>query len=291
MTTTTGSGGLTAVVPLVTKGRDESNGNVTDVNYFLGIQGNLLAADFEEGTGAANPGLNHPLTGITPIQLNQWYHGAVTYDGATLSLYLNGVLETAVAVNRPARADSIAHAAIGTALNSQGVAAGYFAGTVDEVRIWNYSRTSAQIAAGRDREIASANGLLGRWSFNECCALLADSSSQSLSATLFGSSWTWVAGGPLTGAGQRRAQRGGRRRSDDHASRRRVAQRRVHRRRPHRQRRDHAVDPHERSWRGDVRQCHRAGDDRQLLPRGNLRPDAHGHRRRAVGQRLRFHPC
>ncbi len=65
VTTTTGSGGLTAVVPLVTKGRDESNGNVTDVNYFLGIQGNVLAADFEEGTGGANPGLNHPLTGIT----------------------------------------------------------------------------------------------------------------------------------------------------------------------------------------------------------------------------------
>ncbi len=196
-----------------------------------------------------------------------------------------------MAVNRPARADSIAHAAIGTALNSQGVAAGYFAGTVDEVRIWNYSRTAAQIAAGRDREIASANGLLGRWSFNECCTDLVDSSSQSLSATLFGSSWTWVAGGPLTGianaapnvaAGEDRmitlpaaASLNGAF-TDDGLSGNAVTTQWTH-----------------TSGPGVVTFANRhcARDDRQLLPRGNLRPDAHGDRRRAVGQRLRFNPC
>ena len=96
------------------------------------------------------PGLNHPLTGTTAIALNTWHHAAVTYDGVTLQLYLNGVLEAAATIARPARADSIEHAAIGTALNSTGVAAGFFAGTVDETRIWNYARTPAQIASGKN---------------------------------------------------------------------------------------------------------------------------------------------
>ena len=60
----TGTGGLTAI-PLVTKGRGEADGNTKDCNYFLGIDAatNVLAADFEEGTGQPSPGLNHPVRG------------------------------------------------------------------------------------------------------------------------------------------------------------------------------------------------------------------------------------
>src|SRR5205085_2851430 len=151
VTTTTGTGGLAAVVPLVTKGRNEGEGNATDVNYFLGLSGNALAADFEEGAGATNPGLNHPVIGVTQIQNDVWYHAAVTYNGSAVQLYLNGVLEATALASGPARSDSIAHAAIGTALNSTGTAAGFFAGSLDEVPIWNYARTAAQIASGRDR--------------------------------------------------------------------------------------------------------------------------------------------
>ncbi|PYR69577.1 MAG: hypothetical protein DMF88_05635 [Acidobacteria bacterium] len=200
VTTTTGTSGLAAVVPLVTKGRNEGEGNATDVNYFLGLSGNALAADFEEGAGATNPGLNHPVIGVTQIQNDVWYHAAVTYNGSAVQLYLNGVLEATALASGPARSDSIAHAAIGTALNSTGTAAGFFAGSLDEVRIWNYARTAAQIASGRDREIAAASGLMGRWSFDECCGAATDSSGQAATGTMYGSSWTWVAGGPVAGA-------------------------------------------------------------------------------------------
>ncbi len=200
VTTTTGTGGLTAVVPLVTKGRnDGTDGTNLDLNYFLGLSGNALAADFEEGAAGTTPGLNHPITGVTQIQNNVWYHGAVTYDGVSLQLFLNGTLEASAVINQPARADSLEQAAIGTALTSTGVAGGFFAGSVDEARIWNYARTQSQIAGGKDREIATASGLLGRWSFNVCCGQAADSSGNAQAGTLFGSSWTWVAGGPLNG--------------------------------------------------------------------------------------------
>ena len=197
VTTSTGSGGLTAVVPLVTKGRSDGDASARDVNYFLGLSGNVLAADFEEGVAGNTPGLNHPIVGVTNIQDNVWHHGAVTYDGVTLQLYLDGLLEAAAVVNQPPRADSVEHAAIGTALNWTGVASGYFAGSLDEVRIWNHARTSAQIGAAKDREIAAAPGLLGRWSFNECCGQAPDSSGNALNGTIFGTSWTWVAGAPL----------------------------------------------------------------------------------------------
>jgi hypothetical protein len=39
--------------------------------------------------------------GITPLLLNTWYHVAMTYDGASLKLYLNGNLEGSAAVSGP----------------------------------------------------------------------------------------------------------------------------------------------------------------------------------------------
>ena len=90
----TGTGGITAV-PLLAKGRGEANGSNRDINYFLGIRpsDNVLVADFEEGANGTMPGLNHPITGVTPISNNVWHHAAATYDGVVWRLYLNGALE------------------------------------------------------------------------------------------------------------------------------------------------------------------------------------------------------
>src|SRR5205085_1889491 len=53
-TTSTGTGGVTAV-PLVSKGRSESDGSNVDMNYFLGIDASgHLVADFEEGASGAS---------------------------------------------------------------------------------------------------------------------------------------------------------------------------------------------------------------------------------------------
>ncbi|PYM89215.1 MAG: hypothetical protein DME04_26975, partial [Candidatus Rokuibacteriota bacterium] len=159
---------------------------------------NVLAADFEEGVSTGGtPGLNHPILGATVIQNNVWYHAAVTYDGTTLRLYLNGAQESSLVVGRPPRSDSIQHAGIGSALTSTGVAAGFFGGTIDESRIWNVARSAAQILAGKDVEIPTASGLLGRWGFNDSCGGVLDSSGKGQNGTLSGLNCTFVAGAPF----------------------------------------------------------------------------------------------
>ena len=95
-------------------------------------------------------------------------------------------------VGRPPRADSIQPAALGTAIDSTGVGQGFFAGSLDEARIWNYARTPEQIAAGYTREIAASPGLLGRWGFNDGFGRVFDSTAQVPAGLLAGNSWSWV---------------------------------------------------------------------------------------------------
>src|SRR5215213_7595221 len=196
--TSTGAGGITSVLPLVTKGRAEAEGSNVDMNYFLGIDTatNKLAVDFEEGATGASPGLNHPLIGNTVVTSNVWHHAAATYDGTTLRLYLNGSLESSLTVGQPPRSDSIQHAALGTAMTSTGAASGFFQGVIDEARIWNYARTQTQIQATKDLEVSSGNGLLGRWGLNEGGGTTAATSIGSVKGTLANAGW--VAGDPVS---------------------------------------------------------------------------------------------
>ena len=61
-------------------------------------------------------GLNHPVAGATPIALGTWHHAAATYDGTTWRLYLDGAARGDARRSASPRADSIQHAALGTAL-------------------------------------------------------------------------------------------------------------------------------------------------------------------------------
>ncbi len=194
--TGTGGGGVTDAIPLISKGRGEADGDNRDMNYILAIRASdsRLVADFEAGPGSSSLGQNYPVAGITVLLNNVWYHAAATYDGATWRLYLNGVLETTLFVGQRLRLDSIQHAALASALDSSGAAAGFFSGVLDEARIWNYARSPGEIAENYQRQIVSAPGLVGRWSLDEGVGTTAaNSGSSGINGTLLNGP-AWVAG-------------------------------------------------------------------------------------------------
>ena len=142
-------GGLQDAIPLVTKGRGEADGDQRDMNWFLGIDASsgVLVADFEED-GQPAPGQNHMVEGQTAIAADgSWHHAAVTYDGQTWTLYLDGTVDRTLTLASAVAPQSAStqHAALGSALTSGGAAQGFFNGALDEARVWNVARTPAQI--------------------------------------------------------------------------------------------------------------------------------------------------
>ncbi len=197
----TGTGGVDAI-PLVTKGRGEAEGSNVDMNYFLGIRTSdgVLVADFEEGprriARAEPPDRGHD---GDPEQRLVSRRGHLRRDDAAPLPERRA--RVVAGRGRAPRADSIQHAALGTALNSTGVAQGFFAGTLDEARIWNVARSAAQILSGKDPEITgTATGLLGRWGLNTPGQVL-DSSGNNRTGTVVGSGWSFVTPGAPFGGG------------------------------------------------------------------------------------------
>jgi hypothetical protein len=199
---TTGTGGIPDAIPLITKGTSETEDVTKDINYFLAIKAgtNTLCADFEEGSGGSSPSLNHPVIGVTPISLNKWYHAAVTYDGSTWKLYLNGNLETELFVGQPAGSATTSPVAFATSIRSDGTTIqGYFYGIMDEARIWNYARTQSEILATINTQISTPqSGLIARWGLNEGTGTTVyDSSGSAVNGIITGTGWSWTVGSPF----------------------------------------------------------------------------------------------
>jgi hypothetical protein len=78
--------------------------------------------------------------GTAALPLNTWSHVASTYDGSRLRLYVNGTLVTNVALTAatPVTANPLK-------LGGNAVWGEYFAGQLDEVRLYNTVRTQTQI--------------------------------------------------------------------------------------------------------------------------------------------------
>lgn len=92
---------------------------------------------------------------------NVWYHVAMTYDGSMLKLYINGD-----SVN--SGADNISIGTGSTGFYTGGGSNESLEGLMDELRLWNITRTQAEIQSTMNSTLAgNESGLAGYWKFDE----------------------------------------------------------------------------------------------------------------------------
>jgi len=129
-------------------------------------QGNHLFFALTDGTTANQT----YLTSTNAIPLGVWTHVAVTVNGPTVTLYLNGEFDSvgsflgAAPVSEPAVPFSlgVGYRADGTTSHTP------FSGTVRSARYWNVARTGDQIAAAMTESLPSdATGLVADWPLDE----------------------------------------------------------------------------------------------------------------------------
>ena len=89
------------------------------------------------------------LEGPTALPANTWSHLATTYDGTTLRLYVNGVQVSSSPFSGPVPVSGSPLRIGGNSVWSE-----WFAGQIDDVRIYNRVLSASQIAADRDTPVA-----------------------------------------------------------------------------------------------------------------------------------------
>ena len=117
----------------------------TDDVYYLEGSSSFSGSPPATGIGPGAMG------GSTGLPLNTWSHIAGTYDGARLQLYVNG---TQVA-SQP-HTGSISTSTGPLTIGGDALYGQYFAGRIDEVRVYNTALTQAQIQADMNTPVGGA---------------------------------------------------------------------------------------------------------------------------------------
>jgi hypothetical protein len=153
-----------AAKPLIV--RTNASGPASNFYYMLRMNS---TGKFEH---YVNDGSAKTVTGTTTAVANNWYHvAAVASNGGQMLLYVNGVLEGS-AVNIGTLSTSGDRFHVGNSAN--GGAFGYFAGMVDDLRIYHSALNATQVGnlaqlwAGdgfESNSVSGGNGWGGNWSF------------------------------------------------------------------------------------------------------------------------------
>ena len=112
------------------------------------------------------------ISSATIINPNQWYHLAATFDGSIGRLYVNGREEATTLINDTLN-QNFEDVRLGSVNNIAGT--DNLNGMIDEVRIWNVTRTQTQIQDNMNRVIpGNTSGLVGYWRLDESSGTNAD---------------------------------------------------------------------------------------------------------------------
>ncbi|MBR3405951.1 MAG: DUF1735 and LamG domain-containing protein [Bacteroidales bacterium] len=114
-------------------------------------------------TGATGEGENE----VGTFEPNQWYMISMVWDGANLTVYINGEKDTPWQNTiSGSQAFKLNRFEIGMSWGGYGNSQSYF-GRMAEMRIWNVARSQSDIASTLCSVDATSEGLLGYWKMNE----------------------------------------------------------------------------------------------------------------------------
>ena len=141
-----------------------------------------------------NPGgTTREATSTTALPLNTWSYVTAVYDGTNREIYVNGVLEGTNSIAQT-RSDN----GTTTTIGRPGACADLYApAAIDEVKIYNYARTSSQIIedmnGGHPVGSSPVGSQVGYWKFDEGYGTTAyDMSPNANNLTLTTASWTTI---------------------------------------------------------------------------------------------------
>jgi hypothetical protein len=121
-----------------------------------------------------------------------WIHVAMVYDGATLSLYEDGVLVDTASVTTPFATDNSYDLIFGA--DSLDRADEYLDGDLRDIRAWNRALSESEVAAELTSGAADPTDLIGHWPLDEGTGTtVADASGNGHDGTIYGATWTGCA--------------------------------------------------------------------------------------------------
>ena len=123
-----------------------------DDNYYLSGSSwpnNVPAAGETLARGPAQ------VFGASVLPLNAWVHLAVTYDGSTMRLYVNGT-----EVSSTPATGNLVTSANPLTIGGDSIYGQYFRGLIDEVRVYNLALTPAQIQSDMATPIPGGGGIV-----------------------------------------------------------------------------------------------------------------------------------
>ena len=171
-------------IAMIFKG-DERTANLSNRSYvlFLNSSGSIELTSAPSGQGVIS--LYSP-SGL--IELNRWYHLASVIDSqnGVMRIFLNGAEVASGAFGKNIHVSALP-LRIGWTHEEKVISHGAFAGQIDEVRIWNITRTQKEIQSTMHTTLKGKEpGLVGYWQFDDDQNIAADSSPSHSDGKLIG---------------------------------------------------------------------------------------------------------
>nr|WP_321234058.1 LamG-like jellyroll fold domain-containing protein [uncultured Psychroserpens sp.] len=152
------------VKPITTTGNhtifSKKNASDNSRGYALYIDNGIVKYSWYSSGG------NGTIASQYAIDTSRWYHIAVTFDGSTYTLYIDGIDVGTVtgSVNAPQATTVDVEALIGALDNDNGSnnnVSNLYHGWIDELRIWNTALTEAQVRQMMNQEIEDNTAVRG----------------------------------------------------------------------------------------------------------------------------------